>query len=297
MSQPIAYTISKEAVIKSISATHVIMSSVQADGDNRVITPDENGVYRGIYLGAINVNNSAGAFYIPDVKTVAEILNDKSQPFARQLTNGYLQGEKKHPDLPPPRNKEEAMAQFVRNMTVDPDRASHSILKVELFESNIPGPSGGKIIIFKGDIQPLDNEFGRDLKSQLDNPKINVAFSIRCGTIDTVVNGKVHKSIKTIVTWDWVKEPGIWLASKWHTVGTSTESYQISQPSTADQNTGISIDYESFREIYKNCEDGGIKGIAKEDNDALFTSLKKIDVEISTSTLETTTKEVMAIFQ
>lgn len=56
---------------------------------------------------------------------------------------------------------------------------------------------------------------GNALADSLKNPSENVCFSIRSFTRDIPTNGVIHKHLMNIVTWDYVNEPGISVATKW----------------------------------------------------------------------------------
>ena len=43
-----------------------------------------------------------------------------------------------------------------------------------------------------------------------------MSFSIRSITNDKVKNGKLTKALVTIITWDYVTEPGLDVATKWN---------------------------------------------------------------------------------
>jgi hypothetical protein len=55
---------------------------------------------------------------------------------------------------------------------------------------------------------------GPALEASLDNPNENVCFSIRSFTDDYRERGITRRVLKTIVTWDYVNEPGIAVAEK-----------------------------------------------------------------------------------
>ena len=57
---------------------------------------------------------------------------------------------------------------------------------------------------------------GPALRESLDNPDENVAFSVRSLTNDTFENGGHQKHMKQLITWDYVNEPGISIATKYN---------------------------------------------------------------------------------
>jgi hypothetical protein len=57
------------------------------------------------------------------------------------------------------------------------------------------------------------------LQKQLDNPEENVAFSIRAFTNDSMMNGSKAKVVLDALTYDFVTEPGIKVATKFKSTG------------------------------------------------------------------------------
>ena len=65
-----------------------------------------------------------------------------------------------------------------------------------------------------GKVKP-SGPMGPSLKEQLENPSENVAFSVRSLTRDKRIAGQLFKHMTTLVTWDYVNEPGISVATKY----------------------------------------------------------------------------------
>lgn len=196
-----------------------IFTYVKSDLLNKKIEKDSEGWYK-VNLGAVNAFNAHGAFYSQE--GVNELIFDKTSRLGQKLEYGYLFGEMEHPVIKPGVSKEEA---FSRVIYLEPSRKSHHIKKLELIDTGKPTGKGfaGNIIQIVGWVLP-QGPFGPYLKESLDNPEINTAFSIRCLTLDDYVGGVQVRRIKSIITFDWVTEPGITSANKFDSPRVSMES-------------------------------------------------------------------------
>jgi hypothetical protein len=173
------------------------------------LVKDANGYYT-VVLGALDVLNSAGAFYSYEG---AKELFEESGPLMRRVANGALKGEYGHPKRLPGMTIDE-FAQ--RIMTINERDICVHIKEVYLDFESIKDPQTGKpVIAIFGKILP-SGPMGPALEKSLENPDENVCFSIRSFTHDTQDRrGQVTKVLKTIVTWDYVNEPGIKYANKY----------------------------------------------------------------------------------
>lgn len=194
----------------SVPDSKIVFSAIKFHNPEKVLEKDKDGYYK-VILGGFNTFNQSGAFYLAD--NVKEIVTDKTSILARRIESGFLKGEAGHPDLTPGMSKKDFL---LRNMQLDLTRISHNIKEVVLIPTNTPsGLSGkGNMIRVEGLVKPA-GPYGDSLLKDLEDPSVNVAFSIRCFTMDTVIGGVTIKEVKQIVTWDWVVEPGIKLANKW----------------------------------------------------------------------------------
>jgi len=187
-------------------------------GTNKVgeLTKSADGYYE-MVLGALQAYNSAGAFYpLQDAKALFE----STAPLMRRIGAGALRGEVGHPRY------QEGMSErawFARvNDIFEPNCCVH-FASVSLSYDSMKDKKGRPVVAMIGKIKPSGaNE--RFLERQLENPKENVCFSIRCFTHDTPERGVMMKRIKHIVTWDYVNEPGIDIANKYS--APALESYQ-----------------------------------------------------------------------
>jgi hypothetical protein len=165
------------------------------------------GYYLDVVLGALDVFNSAGAMYTSEP---ALALFQENTTLMRQAKNRALRGEYGHPKRAPGQTIQE----FVRRCcTIYEDCVSHHMTNLRLVPTDKAGAKGKKVILILADIKPC-GPHGTVLKAQLDNPNENVCFSIRSLTEDVMVNGVMEKRLRTIITWDYVNEPGISYANK-----------------------------------------------------------------------------------
>lgn len=165
--------------------------------------------YYTVVLGALDFYNSVGAFY-PNGDSAKELFKASSS-FMRRIASGALRGEYGHPRMAPGMAMRDFMA---RCNDVLETNVSHHIRKVWVDYSSVKGPDGRPCIAIMGEIKPSGPR-GDALKASLDNPSENVCFSIRSFTRDQMTGGVIHKHLLQIVTWDYVNEPGISVATKW----------------------------------------------------------------------------------
>lgn len=172
-----------------------------------VLKPNADGYYT-LVLGALNIFNSAGAYY--PFESAKELFKESSS-LIRRISNGALRGEMGHP-----RQNGMSMRDFMNRVMdiYEPNVCCH-IRKVWLDYQGVKDERGRPVIAIMGEVKP-SGPMGQALKDALDNPSENVCFSIRSITNDTMNSGVLHKHIRTIVTWDYVNEPGISVAKKWH---------------------------------------------------------------------------------
>lgn len=178
-------------------------------GTNKVgkLTPDADGYYT-VILGAFDFPNSGGAIY--PWKSAQKLFED-SGALMRRIKTGQQRGECGHPKQQPGMTK----AQFItRICTIEETLVSHHIKEVWIETETVKGPNGRPVVAVMGKVKP-SGPMGSSLKEQLENPSENVAFSVRSLTRDKRVAGQLFKHMTTLVTWDYVNEPGISVATKY----------------------------------------------------------------------------------
>lgn len=203
----------------------IVFTTAKPTGENKQLQQDEDGYYL-VILGGLNIFNENGAFYLAE--GVQDLIKKESTVFYRRLTRGYLKGEVNHPAWEPGMTKNDY---FIRCNKIDKDRTSHHIKEIILEPTEISsGFETRKIVLIKGWIKPSGPR-GDELKRDLDDPNINVPFSIRSFTMDDTTTRPVTKLIQQIVTFDWVDEPGINRANKFSTLNGGTEQPKVSNES------------------------------------------------------------------
>lgn len=172
------------------------------------LTPDANGYYT-VVLGALDFFNSAGAFY--DYNS-AKSLFESSSSLMRRVNSGALRGEYGHPKFTPGMTNHQFL---MRIMDINEQSASHHIKAVWIDETSVKDSNGKTVVAIMGSVKPLAGQFGDMLLASLQNPDENVCFSIRSLTEDIVNSqGVTIKTLREIITWDYVNEPGISVANK-----------------------------------------------------------------------------------
>ncbi|WP_233875006.1 S80 family phage morphogenetic serine protease [Paraburkholderia adhaesiva] len=172
------------------------------------LKPDANGYYP-VVLGGLNMFNSVNQYYPYEP---ARGFFENSSQFMRRVHSGNLRGEYGHPKRLPGQNIEDYAR---RILDIDVNNVSHHIAEVTLDFENYKDPDGRNIIAILGQVKPSGPQ-GAHLKNSLDNPKENVCFSIRSFTLDVPVGRTVRRELKNVVTWDYVNEPGLFIASKFN---------------------------------------------------------------------------------
>ena len=177
-----------------------------------ILRPNANGYYR-MYVGALNVINSAGMYY--PYEAAKHIFTDGSSEFMRRVADRSLRGELGHPKRLPGMTD----AQFFgRLLSIYEDNVCVFFNEIILDFENSYDEQGNKVIGILADLMP-DGVHANVLQRQIDNPDANCSFSIRSFTRDHLVGAMMHRDIKKVVTFDNVNEPGIGLAKKKYAPG------------------------------------------------------------------------------
>ena len=171
-----------------------------------VIKPDENGYYE-LVVGALNVFNSAGQFYV--YEQAKELFQSSSQ-LMRRVNRGALRGEYGHPKMLPGMTGE----QFAnRVMSIHEENICCHHKEIVLDFDRVKDEMGRPVIAIISKVCP-SGPYGSALEKSLNNKNENVCFSIRAFTDDFRERGITKRILRTIVTWDYVNEPGLAAAEK-----------------------------------------------------------------------------------
>lgn len=167
---------------------------------------DENGYYE-MVVGALNVFNSAGQFYV--YEQAKELFQSSSQ-LMRRVSRGALRGEYGHPK-PQPGMSNDMFAN--RIMSIHEENVCCHHKEITLDFDRVKDAQGKPVIAIISKVMP-SGPMGPALEKSLKNPSENVCFSIRAFTDDFREGGVTKRVLKTIVTFDAVNEPGISFAEK-----------------------------------------------------------------------------------
>ena len=192
-------------------------------GKKGVIKPDENGYYT-TGLGGLNTLNSAGAYY-PLTKEVRSLF-ESSSSFMRRVSKGVLKAELGHPKMEPGMTD---MQYYQRIMDIREKCVCAHIAEIWLDEEygrKHPELNNPNLVAILGKVCP-SGPYGYVVKQAFENPKENCCFSIRSLTEDHWEKGRTTKVLKTIITYDFVGECGLAIATKFHSP--ALESYQESE--------------------------------------------------------------------
>jgi hypothetical protein len=195
----------------------IALTSIKSKkGIKRKMLPDDTGYYTMI-VGALNVFNSRGEFY--RLPGGVEQITNGSSIFNRRLKRGAVRSEVDHPEFDPTKMK--TVSDYIKRIyKIDKNNVCAHIKEVWLEETDIPSgfPGAGNVVFIKAKIKPSGIK-AKGLQDALENEDENVMFSIRSITDVTKINGITVRTIKDIVTFDWVLEPGIEYASSWKELG------------------------------------------------------------------------------
>ena len=178
-------------------------------GVNKVgnLKKDENGYYT-VVIGALGMFNSAGHFYEYDQ---AKELFESSSSLMRRVSKGSLRGEYGHPRMEPGMKE----ADFAnRIMSIWESHTCCQFKEIWLDFESVKDEKGKPVIAIMAKVIP-SGPHGPVLEKQLNNKDENVCFSIRAFTDDYMDGGIRHRVLKTIVTFDYVNEPGMSVANKY----------------------------------------------------------------------------------
>lgn len=210
-----------------IKFTEAVFASKGMKG---IITPDSDGYFT-VVVGALNTYNSAGEYYTAQGAT--ELFNSSSI-FMRRIKNGALYAEVGHPKRLPGMSNDEF---YNRVLSIEKTNVCGHISEITLdptFGAKNPELNNPELIAIIAKVKPAGPK-AEALRIALENPKQNSAFSIRALTENKFRNGRVERRLTTIVTFDFVLEPGISVATKAMSPGLESreerQSYSVKEVS------------------------------------------------------------------
>lgn len=179
------------------------------NGTNKVGTlkKNPNGTYPMI-VGALNMVNNKGEYY---EFSFAKKFFDNASDLCRMAEKGVLRGEYGHPNQEVGQSDDKFVERLLR---VDEKSVACFHKRVSLDFDHFKDVNGKPFIGIMSDVEP-DGPYGPTLAKQLDNPNMNVCFSIRCFSMPHRSGGRIVKEMRHVVTFDYVTEPGIATANKY----------------------------------------------------------------------------------
>lgn len=214
-----------------------------------ILKPDANGYYE-LVLGAFDYFNSADAYYTLEP---FKLLLMSSSTLMRRVNRGALRSECGHPRFHSGMSRRDII---LRLLDIHEDRTCAHIKSIALDEERV-GKDGRKVAAVIGMVKP-SGPMGDFLATQLENPDENVCFSIRSLTHDTRNSaGTLIKAVKEIVTWDYVNEPGIDVATKYHSpslesISFDTEDLRAAESKALEYGVGMESAQEILTHLIKN---------------------------------------------
>lgn len=195
-------------------------------GSNKIgiLKPDKNGYYD-VVLGAFDFKNSVGENY---PYSSAKHLFKESSSLMRRVNNGQCRGELGHPTKEPGMSYKEYIE---RILEIRETNVSHHIKSLRVDNQSIKNESNKPIIAVIGKVKP-SGPYGDVLRSSLNNPDENVAFSLRSLVEQGMENGIIQKHIRTLITYDYVNEGGISVANKYQSPGLEkiSDEWPVTKP-------------------------------------------------------------------
>lgn len=170
--------------------------------------------YWTVLLGGFNIHNESGNFY-PFNKYLQDIFQ-KSSTFMRRIERGHLRGERDHPRIEPGMTQQQY---FSRLRYLDMRNWAMHIRSVELDFTNFRSHQNEQMVAVLGEIKPVGGPIGDMLLASLENASEDTCFSVRSLTMDIPLGGAWQKDVYECITWDWVPEPGVRNATKYHSPG------------------------------------------------------------------------------
>lgn len=181
-------------------------------GTNKVgdLKADADGYYE-VVLGGFETDNEHGDHYSFEKQT--QDLFEESSQLMRQIKAGNLFGEYGHPK----RNPGETILEFLKRcILVSEKHQSHHIRKVSINDRDVKDKTGKSIVAVLGEIKPL-GPYASSLNDILKTRSANCCFSVRAQTDDVdLPNGREKRSVRSIITWDYVGDPGVATSTKFH---------------------------------------------------------------------------------
>jgi hypothetical protein len=191
-------------------------------GKTGILPKDSDGYYT-LPVGGLNVYNNLGEFYT--LEGAKELFTDSSY-FMRRVSSRCLKAEVGHPK----QTIGMTIKDYIRRiLTIDPNNVCGHFKEVWLdteFGKKQSDPKHNATVAIMAKVKPA-GEKSLVLESALNDPHENVCFSIRALTNDYFKAAQKFRVLDTIVTFDYVIEPGISYATKYNSPSLESREEQI----------------------------------------------------------------------
>ncbi len=212
----------------------ILTSAVGVNKSNDKIEKSGDGYYK-LAIGALNVCNIHGQLYVGTEKVLSLFKGDSSK-MCNLLNRGMLKGEYGHPRQPNPPLSNNAWLN--RNLAIVETATCIHWREIILEDTGQKGENGSAIYNIWGWGKP-SGPYGPALEEDINNPNVNVSFSIRSLIKEVAVGGRIHRHIFELMTFDYVNEPGIHTASK----------YVIGKEAAHSDEDTMVLDYDTVIDI------------------------------------------------
>ena len=207
--------------------------------------------YTKMLIGAIGAFNSKGEYY-EATKEVRQLFMGSSV-LQMQIAENSLYGENGHPDLTG-LDEPTAMSRFLSIR--EPNVCTHFraiYLDPEYYRTSSTMQAGEIAVI--GELCPAGDK--REVVAEaFNNPYANLSYSIRCITQPKLINGRVHRAIKSIITFDKV-----WMGGIKHSTKRNAALLPTSEARIIDtiENYGLEADINSLGDLVTSMQNNPSK--------------------------------------
>ena len=202
-------------------------------GKAGILKPDADGYYR-MNLGAFEMENASGIYYA--FNDYLKRMFSPESLLAKRIAAGRLRGETEHP-MPQPGQSQTAY--FNRLRMIDGKYAICHFRDVTATADK--DATGKKIIRIEGSVKPSGTQ-RHVLEDQIKSKEENVCFSVRTICGQYAKDGRWHRDVKELLTWDNVNDGGIITANKFDSAGLESATDLILTPElllTVDQQAPV----------------------------------------------------------
>lgn len=185
---------------------------LKGTGKRGHLRPDADGYYR-MPVGGLNVYNNLMEFY-EGTDEVLELFKSSSI-LQRRIENGRCFAEVGHPAFEAGMTEQ---AYVARILQIRRENVCAHIRRLDIdydYGKNNPEYQNPNLIGLIGELKPFGAR-GPELQESFDNPDTDVCFSIRSLIRERLVRRQKIRTIYHVTNFDWVVEPGLKFATKWH---------------------------------------------------------------------------------